>query len=166
MSDVIKRRSIFDYYRKRADIIVIQETHSTRNNENVWINEWGNTILFDHGENNARGVCVLIKKGFTGTVSNVKISNQGRYIVFDLKVEGLDYTCVAIYAPNKDTPQFFREIDETLLNRGENKIIIGDFNLVLNEELDRAGSTYNNHKSKQALQNIIEHYELCEVWRD
>ena len=165
MSDTIKRRSIFDYYRKRSDIIVIQETHSKKENESEWMNEWGNTILFDHGESNARGVCVLIKKGFAGEIKNVKISNQGRYIIFDIIIEEVDYTCTALYAPNKDSPLFFKEIDDALVERSKNKIIIGDFNVVLNENLDRGGSSYNNKKSKEVLNNIMEHYELCDVWR-
>ena len=57
-----KRRAIFQYCRERATIICLQETHSTPDIEQKWKLEWGGNILFSHGESNARGCCILIKK--------------------------------------------------------------------------------------------------------
>ena len=41
VADVAKRRNIFNYYRKRGQIICLQETHSEINDEALWTNEWG-----------------------------------------------------------------------------------------------------------------------------
>ena len=67
-----KRRSIFNYYRKRADIICLQETHSTEVDEKCWRNEWGGIMLFSHGESNARGVAILVCKGCPVMTENIK----------------------------------------------------------------------------------------------
>ena len=56
-----KRRSIFEYCRKQCDIALLPETHSQETDEERWRMEWGEDILFCHGERNARGVCVLIR---------------------------------------------------------------------------------------------------------
>ena len=39
--DEKKRRAVFDHYRNITDVLVLQETHSSRNVENLWQNEWG-----------------------------------------------------------------------------------------------------------------------------
>ena len=55
-----KRRAIFNYYKKRADILCMQETHSIKEIENMWQNEWSGEIFFSHGTSEARGVATLI----------------------------------------------------------------------------------------------------------
>ena len=48
------------------------------------------------------------------------------------------FTCVNIYAPNDDCPQFFVQIDNMLDQfQGDNIIYGGDFNCVLNLSLDK-----------------------------
>ena len=49
ISNDIKRRAIFDYHRCNADLLIMQETHSTPEIENVWENEWGGKTIFSHG---------------------------------------------------------------------------------------------------------------------
>ena len=167
LSDTIKRRCVFDYYHKRADIICIQESHSIIENEQIWQNEWGGQILFDHGESNARGVCVLVKKGFPGRISNVIYGGDGRSIIFDLEIEEIKYSIAAIYAPNTDSPKFFQNIDWLMTERSEFKMIVGDFNVVLNKDLDRSGeSSKSKPNSKNMVIDLMSHYELCDVWRD
>ena len=61
-----KRRAIFTWCRKQnADLIFLQETHSTKTCESQWKKEWGSSIIFSHGSANARGVAVLIRSGFS-----------------------------------------------------------------------------------------------------
>ena len=47
--DAEMRRAVFNFYRNRCDILCLQETHSTSDDENVWANEWGGLILMSHG---------------------------------------------------------------------------------------------------------------------
>ena len=59
-----KRRAVFTWCRKqKADLIFLQETHTTKNYESQWKKEWGSSIMFSHGRTNARGVAVLIRSG-------------------------------------------------------------------------------------------------------
>ena len=50
ISDRRKRRATFKYIRERADIALLQETHSTANKEFQWLSEWGGPIIFNHGK--------------------------------------------------------------------------------------------------------------------
>lgn len=74
-----KRRAIFTWCRKqKADLIFLQETHSTKENEYKWKKEWGSEIIFSHGSSNARGVAVLIKRGLDIVVEQELLNSNGR----------------------------------------------------------------------------------------
>ena len=45
-SDNIKRRDVFHRYRSKYDIIILVDTHSEKNIENLWRNEWGGDARF------------------------------------------------------------------------------------------------------------------------
>ena len=166
--DKTKRRAIFDYYRTRADVICLQETHSTAEVEQQWCLEWGGRILFAHGNTSSRGVCVLFKKDFFMNITNVVADPEGRYIICELSVNWEDpkICLVNLYGPNKDTPQFIDNISELLSERSEHKILIGDYNFVQNVTMDRYGSTVNHKVSLARLQQCMNEYCLTDVWRD
>lgn len=58
-----KRRAIFNYLKYfNSHIIMLQETHSSQDDETVWSNEWDSKIYFCHGTKTARGVLVMISR--------------------------------------------------------------------------------------------------------
>ena len=67
--------------KKNTDIIFLQETHSTKEVEHQWRNEWGAEIIMSHGSSNSRGVAVLMKKGGEVTVHSKIMDPQGRFII-------------------------------------------------------------------------------------
>ena len=103
----VKRRSVFDYFRKNADFLVIQETHSCKEKEQIWQNEWGGRAIFSHGTTSARGIVVLMSKENFTKISNVYTDIDGRLILFDVIENNQLVTICAIYAPNEDSPTFF-----------------------------------------------------------
>ena len=81
LADGIKRRQMFNYLRdKQADVILLQETHSTTKMEKVWRNEWGGNIYYSHGNSNARGVCILFKPRAKYKIKGKTIDEAGRFI--------------------------------------------------------------------------------------
>ena len=67
---------------------------------------------------------------------------------------------------NQDSPDFFSSLGETLRERHENKIIIGDFNLTMDVEMDRENTYCNNNKARDEVFNICDRYCLKELWRE
>ena len=60
LGDAVKRREVFQYFRDRnADIIIVQESHSTVKMEKMWRKEWGGSIFYSHSDSNSRGVCTV-----------------------------------------------------------------------------------------------------------
>ena len=64
LSNFWKRRAIHTWcHKQKADLIFLQETHSTKATESQRKKEWGSQFFFSHASANARGVAVLIKTG-------------------------------------------------------------------------------------------------------
>ena len=160
-----KRRIIFKECRERGQIILLQETHSTPEQENIWQNEWGGKIIYSHGTHNSRGVCVLFKKNCDFTLRRKTVDPGGRYIIIEINVDDTILCITNVYAPNSDTPEFFNTIFNELKDFGENRIIMGDFNLTLSAQLDRLNTYCNNNRSKEVLINIMETLNLQDIWR-
>ena len=160
-----KRRSVFQACRSRGDIIFLQETHSTREKELIWSTEWGGRIIFSHGSTDSKGVCILIKKELDYKIVNLNSDPDGRYIICDIRLDGKNLCLVNIYAPNRDSPAFFTNLMHRLRHASENKIIMGDFNLTLCNEIDRLNTYTNNNKSKEIVIELMEQFSLQDIWR-
>ena len=107
MAEEVKRRTIFDYCRNRADLCLLQETHSTEKIEKYWSNEWGGKIVFNHGTSDSRGVCILIRKNMPYQVCALTRDMEGRILNIDIKINNKIWNITNVYAPNKNCPQFF-----------------------------------------------------------
>ena len=160
ISNFQKRRTMFTWCRKRkADIIFLQETHSTIKIETQWKNECGAEIITSHGSSNARGVAILIKAGFDCSIHQQILDLTGRYIIVKAVIKDKSYVLINIYAPNrdKDLINFFKNLFAILqkenLEPEENIIIGGDFNCPLNLQLDKKGGLLLQRKS---VTNCIE----------
>ena len=153
LREKIKRKAVFDFYRDRCDVLCIQETHSTEEDEIFWRNEWGGEVYYSHGTSAARGVAVLIKKSkfpcIFKTTNNV---NDGRFIIGTLEYAGIKITLCTVYGPNRDAPGFFEEIFQKVISCDESKIIIiGDYNCVMDVAKDRKNSNINYTGSEEMI---------------
>ena len=165
MADTKNRRAVMDKHRFNADILIMQETHSTPECESIWEAEWGGKVIFTHGTTQAKGVAVFFKRGLFSHVENIFRDCEGRVVVFDWVENEHVVTIVALYAPNQDTPSFFEKISEMLKGRSEHKIVIGDFNLTLDVDLDRENTYSNNSRSKEKVEEMMEQYFMEDIWR-
>ena len=153
-----------------ADIICLQETHSCVENEDIWRNLWGGRILFCHGQRNSKGVCILFKRGLFLNITHVKQDLEGRFIACNIDQGDVEnQVCICnIYAPNQDSPTFFDMIDQNTVDMAPQKIIIGDFNVVLDDKLDRYGCAagVNKPKAVKVLKTFMTDGLLADVWRE
>lgn len=129
---------------KKIDICLLQETYCTPKVENMWRNEWGGKIFFSNGSNHARGVAVLIKPGFHAEILNDISDNIGRMLLLEIKIQDTPFKLINIYAPNSELGQFhfyhyLKNFLQTKVDSRENILIGGDFNIILDKDLDRKG---------------------------
>ena len=162
----VKRKCIFDFCRIRADIVCLQETHSCSKDEGLWQKEWGlGEIIFAHGETNKNGVCIMFNNKVTVKTKNVMKGEEGKYLILSCVIDDTDLMLCNVYGPNRDKPDFYRNMFSKLEGGIEHKIIIGDFNLVLDVNNDRYQSKNNNTESAKVVSNFIESEKFVDIWR-
>ena len=89
LRDHSKRKEIFQYLKDcNFDIVLLQETHSRKNDEYFWRTRFGGKMFFSHGTTQSCGVAIVINLN-----SNVKIvksqrDKDGRWIYIDTLIGG------------------------------------------------------------------------------
>ena len=165
----VKRRKLFTWlHKQRMSIILLQETHSIAEVEKEWKTEWGGEIIYSHGARNARGTAILIKSDLKNVeIHEVKRDQNGRCALVDLNIGKMRLTIGNIYGPNVDDDGFYKEaldLIDSLPN--DNRILGGDFNLVLNLGKDKMGGVNRTlKKSRQLVLNWMEHTNMVDIWR-
>ena len=165
LRDNMKRRSIFENYRNRCDILCLQETHSDEESIQMWKNEWGGQLIVSHGTSTARGVMILVKKSSKIDILSEYSYPGGRSCAGTFLIENTAIHLVNIYGPNKDSPEFYTDICKEAQKNHSSLIIIGDYNAVLNPSLDTKKGVHNNVKATCSLRNQMDEYDLEDVWR-
>ena len=170
----IKRKKQFAWIRDSgADIIFLQETHTQKNCENMWRMQWGHTIAFSHGLNNARGVAILFKKGLAVEIHKCELDHNGRFIFMTVTINKIKLNLLNIYAPNEreEQKEFFTNIRYLLgiVHSTNTPLLVGgDFNCVLNDKIDKFGGRPMDNNAKQVanmITDIIEEFSLKDIWR-
>ena len=164
----LKRKCIFQYLKdKKLDIVLLQETYSSKHNCVQWQNEWGNKWVFSSGTTGSRGVAILINPKFKSIIKLSKVDHDGQFVICTIELENfLEYTICNIYAPNEDSPQFFQSVLKALYKTASANIIMGgDFNLVLHPNVDRLNSLINNCKACEYLKEYLQEFQMYDIWR-
>ena len=173
LRDPVKRKAIFRWVKKQnSDITFLQETYSLESEINMLKNEWGEGMLFvSEGSTHSKGCIVLIRSGVEITVNEAEIDTKGRYILLNSKIFKEDVIICNIYAPNRENEQisFYSSIVQKIRTKNIDKVILGgDFNITLNEYLDRktlCAKKKRRHKGREQLLRLIENLELVDIWR-
>lgn len=111
-----KKRVIFAWCRKKnANIIFLQETHSTGNNEKQWKADWGAPLEVAHGSSNSRGVAILFRKGFDCKIIKKVIDPNGRCL-YEVQINDEKNFLGNVYSPNNDNQavQFYDHLIDVL----------------------------------------------------
>jgi exonuclease III len=164
---------------KRNSVIFMQETHSTTKDEKNWKANFGaQSAFFSHGTNNSTGVAILInlEEEFMVIQINGRDVYQdigGRLLGMCIEYKGNKYGLVNVYAPNIGSKKHYLEyltgldncLDE-LEGNYDDLIVGGDFNLIMNGELDARGGHKVVHKDcVEYLQMICEKHSLVDLFR-
>lgn len=163
-----KRRLIFnDLHNKKIDFALLQETHSTKEIENLWKNQWGGEIFYSHGTSSARGTAILISKRYKNNVKSMINDEAGRLVAISIQLQSQMYTVASIYAPNEDNASFFVNTFRMIEQVGNDyKIIAGDFNTVLDLDKDlRGGKGHSNAETRKFINEYIVQNDMLDIWR-
>ena len=168
LGDKEKRREVFHLFNNKPhQIFMLQETHSTNEVVKIWKTEWGHNIVYSHGDSRSRGVAILIKNDLSHEIHSIKSDNKGRYIILDISIKQVRLTLATIYGPNSDDQDFFNEfIDSIESIPNDNRIVGGDWNVVLDLNMDKEGGQQTTHfKAQKILKDWCDETNLVDIWR-
>ena len=158
LNDYHKRKIIFNNLQsKKADIILLQETHITENLKSRIETEWGNKLYHDFGTNLSGGVAISINPKIKYEVISEFLDGTGRLAILLVKVDTTTICIANCYAPNGDNPEYFNKLINKLEEFSYADITIcgGDFNLVIDPIKDRLNSTHNPPKSSTLFKKLF-----------
>ena len=167
-SDSIKRRDVFHRCRSKYDITFLIDTHSEKQTEHLWKNEWGGEAKFCSLNSQSRGVAILFKNSFEYSILNEVKDPKGNFLLLNIKIQDKEITLGAVYGPNTDDPIFFQNLRNKIDFMGNDTIILGgDWNVPLDYNMDTVNYRgKNNTKANQEVKSMMQNLDLVDVWRE
>ena len=109
IGDEAKRKKIFNFFKRNSSgksIIFLQETHSTKQVENLWRHQWHGDMIFSHGTSNSKGCCIAFRYDLEYKLLSPEISDEnGRFIILHKEIQGTSYILINYYGPNSESAQ-------------------------------------------------------------
>ena len=163
------RRAIFCYLKKqKASIFCLQEAFSKKEDETIWRVEWGGQIIFSHGSEHSRGVCILVKPN-AYPLETIESDEEGRYIFANLKLTTEKVFVVNVYAPTDCRLQipFLQKLTHLLVAKTciSNVIMVGDWNTTLSHLDKTGGLPWRETAYRNGLLSLLKELNLVEVYR-
>ena len=166
LGDSRKRNQIFHWLKEnKYDICFLQEVHCKSKDTDKWANYWGSEIFLSGNSSNSAGVAILLNKPYE-VIKHTEIL-VGRLQALSIEINDTEVILLNIYGPNNNDKTFFEQL-ETFIAENDDKtfIIGGDFNVVLNTNLDKKnGRNETNEHNRNKLFRLIENYDLVDIWR-
>lgn len=172
LRDFVKRKSIFLFCKnERAQCFLLQETHSVDLDEKFWSNQWGDKIIFSHGSNRSAGVAILLNH-FPGKILATVRDTCGHWLICVFEIDNHFLILGNIYGyntlnQNKILIDEITNVVKDLCQRypTEHLIFGGDFNMVMDNWLDRCPSKYSSHHYNPLLLGFCSVFKLTDIWR-
>ena len=158
LGDKSKRLGFLSYAESLLpDILCLSDTRFDPESELIIKNESNFNIYFNSFSSNSRGVCVMAKKSLDAIFNVLFKDENGNCIMIKVQFGGKSILLVCLYGPNNDTPSFFENIFDKILNFNiDHTVICGDFNVTLDFTLDNLNYQQpRNTRARESLNNLI-----------
>ena len=113
-----EKTSSIGFGKKKLDIYCLQDAHiqTSKREQARWKSQSGYDAFFSSLDSKSCGVIILFNNTFEYVLHNVISDQQGRYIILDISIFQQRCTLVTLYGPNTDSPEFFKNLKENLIN--------------------------------------------------
>ena len=161
-----KRKTILKWCKdKNIDIACFQESFLTENSKQLALlrREWsGDVFVCPAPSPHSCGVITLLKHKLQCEVISKHVSNDGRKLLLNMKIDNKIYTVVNVYAPNlvNTRKDFFKRLSTWIKQKAldtSSVIICGDLNCALHE-LDKESGELD--QSSRQLSKLLD-YNDC-----
>ena len=160
-----KRINIFSWVRNHVSdqgVIMLQETHSTKDLESSWSSQLQcEKVYYSHGESNARGVLIAFQNDLDVTIKQKVCDENGRFIVLKCIIQDSSFLIINLYNSNNECEQVgilnrITDVIESIDPDHTGAIIMGgDYNFIQDINLDSdGGSPKPKYSSISAVANF------------
>jgi predicted transcriptional regulator with HTH domain len=103
LRDANKRNKILHFMKEKyPGILFLQETHTVVTDEPMYHQLYGENVFFSHGTNTSKGTMTIIPKCIKCEIKEVKVDDNGRYVLIKGVFNEKTLTLLNIYAPTQD----------------------------------------------------------------
>ena len=166
LADTKKRNDVFHYLKgKKYSIYCLQETHFTEEMHSIITSKWGYKAFFNSFSSNKKGLAIQKNNNFEFTVVRLIVDDKGDYMILQLKMNDQTITLINLHNLNDD-PAFYDRVRGAIKSiRNQELIVAGDWNLVLNPELDSQNYKHtNNRKCREKVIDLTNELSLVDIW--
>lgn len=154
---------------KNIDVFLLQETHSSADNEAEWGMTWRGQFFLSHGTNLSAGVAILFSQHLHLTNVLACEVEQGRIQVVQATIRDIPFVFINVYAYNSgpDRIDLFHKLNDKLKQFSSSSVIVvgGDWNCTTHPSVDRnAGEPHP--PSASFLSSVVTENDLTDVWRN
>ena len=157
LGDFKKRSQILHWLKENNyKICFLQEVHCKSDDTVKWAKYWNSDIFLSGNSSNSAGIAILLSGEYT--VVEYEEILTGRLQALTLEINDVEITLINVYGPNNNDNVFFDKLENTLVKYNDKTLIIGgDFNTVLNIDLDKKnGRAETNKQNRVKLNSLIE----------
>ena len=134
----------------------------------MWKREWGGEMFFTPGSHHSQGLITLLSRNLD--VTSIITQRIGeRILSLSLSYNEHDITVLNVYGPNndKDKQEFLTELEKYLQHLHESKYVFvaGDFNMVLNNDIDVISGNPHDSKIVSRFNEFMCSTDMYDVWR-
>ncbi len=161
-----KRQILMHWFNdNKGDILMMQETFCKNDFRELNNNKWETLHSFSDSVH-SRGVLISISKKLKYDITNIHRKNDGRAVLVNANIKGIDTSICSVYAPSDSTErkEFFKTFKYWLArntDHPEHLILGGDFNCGLNVN-DRSNT--DEDRTRSSLKNLLENHNLIDTW--
>ena len=145
--------------------------HSSVDDEKRCCDELNGNLYFSHGKTNSCGVATGYVGSKSFVLANQTANKNGRLLLIEAIIDDVKFVLINIYNCNTESQQLLTltELHKILQNVddiGSKKIVIGgDFNFYFSSKLEaKGGKPTLKEKSIRKMIELIENFELCDIW--
>lgn len=164
LNNPVKRGKVFSHLKTLGlDIVFLQETHL----KDKYTIRWIENVYHSTFPAKTRGTAIMTKKSIPFVHKSTISDRNGRYLIVVGELFSIPLTLLNIYAPNVDSPSFFKKSDDTYPRHVPKKHYHWwVFNCVLDPYLDRSSVTKQVRNNSSAFLNTFtDNSNVSDVWR-
>ena len=130
--------------------------------------KWRYNAFLNSSSTNKKGLAIQINNNFEFTLVKLIVDDKGDYMILQLKMNDQTITLINLHSPNNDDPAFYDRARAARKSiRSQNLILVGDWNFVLNPELDSQNYNHtNNSKCREKVTDLTNELSLVDIWRE